>query len=199
LLDGVGQLLGDGPVDQHISIAIRSIDIFEQFSVSFSVVFERMLWVLRSMGGSGSCERLLHIGEVGGALEWCRQRLANLLPGLRQVLADVGNRGPFVEQDVPSLLAQVLSDAEHGVMSPDCVLDAVLLRHERVQREKRKPPWMIRSASWTLMPGTPVVEPRRLDEPESFVHPYRLVNSYSLMSDLRLVKGVRPNGEDQGE
>ncbi len=199
LLDGVQGLLGSGPVDRQIAVAIRTIDAFERFSVTLSVVFQNVLWGLRSAGGATSPERLLRVGKVAAAARWGIDRLGKLLPDVRSVLVDVAGQGPFEEQRVPDLLSAVCSDCESGLASAAGLLDAMLTRHERVQQEKRKPVWVSRSEAWVLMPGTPVFEPRPLDGPEAFVHPYRVLNAYSLMRDLQLVKGVRQHEESDGE
>jgi hypothetical protein len=199
LLDGLQGLLGGGPVDQQIAIAVRTIDAFERFSAVFAVVFQRTLWALRSAGGVLSLERLLRLGKMSEVVDWGLDRLGKLLPELRNVLTEVGGQGPFVEQRVPDLISAVCTDCEDALVPATGLLDAVLTRHERVQHDKRKPVWVSRSGAWTLMPGTPVLEPRPLDEPDAFLHPYRVHNAYSLMHDLQLVKGVPSHEEPDGE
>ncbi len=199
LQEGVRTLLADGPVDRLIESAVRTIDAFERFSVSLGVVFNRVLWGLRAVGGSGSPERLLEVGEVLAAVHWCLLRLGKLLPELRAIHLDVASETAFEEQRVPDLIDSASRDAENALVSATGLLDAVLKRHERVQRDKQKPIWVARSTTWTLMPGTPVPEPRPLDGPESFLHPYRVLNAYALLRDLRLVKGVRSYDKTDGE
>jgi hypothetical protein len=200
LLEGVRGLLGDGPVDRQIRTAIGLIDAFERFSLSFSVVFQQVLWALKwNLRGTGSSERLLRVEGVSAAVHWCLERLGKLLPELRSVLTDGAGQGPFKEQRVPDLISTAGSDCEGGLGSAAALLDAVLTRHERVQHDKGKPVWVSRSGTWVLMPGTPVLEPRPLDGPEAFIHPYRVHNAYSLMRDLGLVRGVRSHDGDDGE
>jgi hypothetical protein len=123
-------------------------------------------------------------------------RLASLLPTLRDILPLVSRSGPFEEQQVPALMTSAFEDTEGSIGSAENLLNALLTRHERVQREKRKPTWVDRSVTWTLMPGTPVSDEPQTNPLDGFMHPYRVINAYSLMRDLRLVKGVKANGED---
>jgi hypothetical protein len=196
LLDGVRPLLGSDPVDEQIALAIRTIDAYEEFSVAFTAAFDVMLWALRKTGGAASPQRLLEIGPLGKTLESSGNRLANLLPTLRDILPLVSRSGPFEEQQVPALMTIAFKDTEGSIGPAENLLNALLTRHERVQREKRKPTWVDRSVTWTLMPGTPVIDEPRASPFDGFMHPYRIINAYSLMRDLRLVKGVKANGED---
>ena len=196
LLDGVRPLLGTDPVDEHIALAIRTIDAYEEFSVAYTAAIDRTLWALRKVSGAASPQRLLEIGPLRKTVESSRNRLAKLLPKLRDLLPLVAHNGPFEEQQIPTLMSSACDDTEHSVGSAENLLDALLTRHERVQREKRKATWVDRSVSWTLMPGTPVKDESEINPAEGFIHPYRVINAYSLMRDLRLVKGVKANGED---
>ena len=199
LLDALLPLLGGDPVDAHIATAVRAIDAYERFSGVFTGAFESLLWALRASGGSASPEKAMQAAPTAQFLSRCQKASASLVPQLRQVLLEVSRRGPFEEQSVPNTISAAITDAERAAVSPEDVLEAALTRHERVQREKRKPAWVDRSLTWTLMPGTPIVTDPPAKLPTAFLHPYRLVNAYSLLLELRLIKGGRLNGEDDGE
>jgi hypothetical protein len=199
LVDGLLPVLGDGPVDEHIALAVRAANAYERVSAVFSATFELMLWSLRASGGSAPPAKLLKVGPVLPSLKsWCGG-LAPVEPMLRELLSAVAGRGPFEDEGVPAALSLAYEDAARATASPAALLEAVMTRHERVQGEKRKPAWVDRSASWTLMPGTPVQDGPPAAPAAGFLHPYRVVNAYSLLQDLKLVKGVRHDGEDDGE
>ena len=199
LVEGIMQLLGTGDVDAHISLAIRAIDAYEQFSELFTAAFDVVLSGLRANGGSASSAQLLQKGKLTAILIQLRARLVKVVPLLRDLLPTMVSRGPFDDQDIPELMTTILQDTERGAVSVEGLLEGVFARHERVQRDKRKPTWVDRSTSWTLMPGTPVSDDLWHDRPAAFIHPYRVVNAYSLMFDLKLLKGGRANGQDEGE
>jgi len=199
LVDGVNRLVGNDPVDAQIAIAIRSIDAYERYSALFGAAFDLTLWALRAADGVASSQRVLQTGPARSLLEQWRGRLATLAPQLRNLLPQVTGSGPFEDQEIPSLLSRAFDDAEHATASAEVFLEVVMGRHEQVQRQKRKPVWIDRSRSWTLMPGTPVDHELRREVPAAFIHPYRVMNAYSLMFDLKVVKGLRSDGEDDGE
>jgi hypothetical protein len=199
LVDGLLPLLGDGPVDEVIALAVRAADAYERFSGIFAATFELTLWSLRANGGSAPPAKLVKFGPVSSSLRsWCGG-LAAVVPVLRELLPAVAGRGPFEDEGVPAALSLAYEDAARATASPAALLEAVMTRHERVQGEKRKPTWVDRSAAWTLMPGTPVQDGQPAAPAIGYLHPYRVLNAYSLLQDLQLVKGVRPDGEDDGE
>jgi hypothetical protein len=71
----------------------------------------------------------------------------------------------------------------------------VLDRHRRVQAEKGKGVWVDEDRRWTLMPGFGDTgeAPPNLGE---YVHPFRVVNTYSLLADLNPRFRVRAGSSD---
>lgn len=199
MLDGIRPLLGKDVVDHHIAVAIRTINAYEEFSSVFADLFNVILWSLRAAGGNGSLTRILHPQPVVAAMKRYHGQVPGLCARVRAILPEIAHCGPFEAQGIPALMSQVLQDAERGVSSIDDLVNSVLTRHDRVQREKHKPIWVDRSATWTLMPGTPVNEEPWRKRAMAFVHPCRLVNAYAIMNDLQLIKAMRFNGDDDGE
>lgn len=197
LLKGVRPLIGSGPIDEAISVALQAIEVYEQFSVVFASVFDRVLWILRSAGGSVSADEVLPKARIYSGWDELRSQLTKVVTKARDLLPSISHLEVFNRQRVPSLMERVLEDAERGATDLDCLIEAALTRHERVHREKRKPTWVDRSKKWTLMPGTPVVQDPFSRPSNGFVHPYRVINAYSLLYDLGLTnKRVESDGED---
>ena len=198
LLKGMMPLLGTGTVDAHINIAIRTIDVYEQFSELFGAAFDFVLSELLASGGSAPQEQLLKKAKLNTIFKQLSARLVQVVPLIRGLLPMLVS-GVFVDQRIPELMTEVLKDAECGAASVGGLFESVLSRHERVQRDKRKLTWVDRSSSLTLMPGTPVSDELWHNQPAAFIHPYRVVNAYSLMLDLKLLKGGRASGQDERE
>jgi hypothetical protein len=132
LRDGIRRLLAADPVDQHIALAIRTIDAYEEFSIVFTGAFNLTLWALRNAGGTASPQRLLATGPMCKALESWRRRLVGLLPRLREILPLIAQCGAFREQQAPALMTNACDDTESGLGSAENLLNALLSRHERV-------------------------------------------------------------------
>ena len=197
LLNGIMPLLEFNPVDEHIGVAIRAIDAYEQFSEIFTAAFEVVVWGL--LEGAASPAMLLQKPKALAILKQLQARLIEVVSMIRDVLPTTMHRVPFEDQRIPELMTTVLQDAERGAASVADLLDGVMARHERVQRDKRKPAWVDRSINWTLMPGTPIADDLWQNHPPAFIHPYRVLNAYSLMADLNLLKGGGSYGEEDGE
>jgi hypothetical protein len=73
-------------------------------------------------------------------------------------------------------------------MSIEKLIDAVMHRHLRVQQLKRKAPWIEPGVHWTLMPGEHRVEGGTLPNwQNTYLHPFKIPNAYSLLGDLGYV------------
>ena len=76
------------------------------------------------------------------------------------------------------------NEASVALTSRTALVGTILERHERVQKAKRKAVWIDRGASWTLMPGFGFAEEAAPDFDGSYLHPFRIQNAYSFLSDL---------------
>jgi hypothetical protein len=95
------------------------------------------------------------------------------------------------ELDKPALkepMVRLREDAVAARGSTLALIETVMARHERVQHDKRKAAWVERSdASWTLMPGFGVEGLPNYEG--TYLHPFRIVNAYSMLSDVGLIHG----------
>ena len=68
-------------------------------------------------------------------------------------------------------------------------MEAILDRHARVQRKKRKSRWSDRGERLVLMPGFGLDDESPPNYEGLYLHPFRVVNTYSMLGDLGLVRG----------
>jgi hypothetical protein len=101
--------------------------------------------------------------------------------------------------NLPSLvepLARLREEAGMTSTSPHALMDTILSRHERVQRERRKSMWIDRESQWTLMPGFGVEGDTPAVYAGTYLHPFRILNTYSMLMDLGQVSVETSDGEE---
>lgn len=197
LLNGVRPRLGDDPIDRLIADVITAIDAYERTVGLLQQAFEGLIWGLKGRGGRALPEIVLGDVRLHRHLERTRTRLAEAVPLLERAAERLRDQ-PSV--DPPRFIEPLLSlreDAAAGGVSVAALADSVLRRHERVQREKAKAPWIERESHWTLMPGENRVS---VDAPpvwqDTYLHPLKIPNAYSILGDLGQVNVEDRSAED---
>lgn len=197
LLRGVRPELGDDPTDRYIDAVIAVVEAYEQTAGMLQQAFDGLVWALKQRGGRSRPEVVLEDPRLRRHLEKTRVALSKSCPML--VRAGEGLRAqPSV--DPSQLIEPVLrlrDDAVDASASVPALADAVLGRHERIQRVKAKAPWIDRESHWTLMPGEHRVggdSPRVWQD--TYLHPFRIPNAYSLLGDLRQVAVEERDAEE---
>jgi len=188
LLKGVHPGLRDESTDRVLAAAIESIDVYEQMCGLLQQAFDSLVWALKVNGGRARPEVI-----VGDARLGCH--LTETINGLTKAVSNV-DRGAERLRAEPSIdptqiiepLLRLREDAVAASRSVAALTETVLRRHERVQKDKGKMPWIEQESQWTLVPGdnrVPADGP--LTWHDTYLHPFKIANAYSILRDLRQV------------
>jgi hypothetical protein len=196
LIRGVLPELGDGATDHLIGAAIGAADAYEQTAGLLQQAFDGMVWGLKGRGGRARPEAVTADARLSRHLERTRIGLQKIVPILDIAARILGNQPSVSQSLVVEPLRLVREDAARASASLQSLTDTVLRRHERVQRDKRKSPWIECEPYWTLMPGEHRVDgdlpPVRTG---AYLHPFKITNAYSLLMDLGYVAAETQSAE----
>lgn len=185
LLRGIQPELDDSPTDRLISAAIWAADAYEQTAGLLQQTFDGLIWGLKGRGGRARPEAVTEDARLLRHLEKTRIALQKVVPILDRAAENLGKQSSVSLTQVVESLRQVREDAARASMSLQSLTDTVLRRHESVQRDKRKAPWIECESHWTLMPGEHRIDG---DAPpvwqDAYLHPFKIPNAYSLLGDL---------------
>lgn len=200
LVQQIGQSVRDeqDQVDRLIHYTIRLIDAYEQVCGCLESTFRGVIWALTHRNGQAKVNDLLsdvvlvpHLTSIHRDLVAASHRFQSLVSNL--------SSHPHVSRTIDvERLDQMLQDARSGSQSEQALVSAVIERHRRVQKQKRKGMWIeCDDTYWTLMPGFG----DNSDAPRSYtgpyLHPYRVQNIYSMLSDLGKTRRLEvPDGEE---
>lgn len=185
LLRGIQPELGDSPTDRLIGAAIGAADAYEQTAGLLQQTFDGLVWVLKGRGGRARPEAVAEDARLRRHLEKTRIGLQKIVPILDRAAQILGHQPSVSLSQVVEPLRQVREDAARASASLQSLTDTVLRRHERVQRDKRKAPWIECESYWTLMPGEHRVDGDSLPVwQDAYLHPFKIPNAYSLLGDL---------------
>lgn len=190
---------GADELDSLIDYTISLIDAYEYVSHCFESGFQSLLQALQRRGGRSHVDPLLNdpiltdeLGAVHGHLHGAISPFAGLVDGLANVpkVADVLGAGR---------LEPLLMIAREGAKDRSSFMEATIQRHEQVQEQKRKGVWIERAHShWTLMPGFKLNGAAISTDQRAFLHAFRVSNAYSLLRDLRKLRGgARHDAEEE--
>ena len=85
-------------------------------------------------------------------------------------------------------LIRLRDDLDECAGKAEAFLDALMDRHERVQKAKRKGVWIERAQTLTLLPGFGFDSDGPPIRVGGYIPPFRVTNAYSMLADLGLVK-----------
>jgi hypothetical protein len=185
LRDGLRPQLEHSEVDRLLRIVLDTIEAFERCSCLLQSAFDTVRWTLSSRG-SAEAGAVLEDSRACKNLERVRRSLNAATIAIDASLATITD--PAFAPDLMEPLRQISSDARRGEASAESLVDAVLERHERVQKEKNKGCWIERGRHFVLMPGFGLdIEAPPFYEGQ-YLHSFRLVNSYVVLGDLGLLR-----------
>ncbi len=187
VLRGMNRLLGDAREDCVIAAVLDGIEAFEQASATLQGVFDATRWYLSS-SGAASLKAVLGDTRVAKALERNRKRVPAVVGTIEASLLSLAQELSLAPALVEPL-RQVRDDLSRATFTPEAIVEAVLDRHDRVQRGKRKGRWIERTERLTLMPGFGLEGDAPPDYHGLYLHPLRVANAYSLLADLGVVRG----------
>jgi hypothetical protein len=188
--------LGGGPVDGLIDAVGFVAYVYEAASGWLQQGLDAILWGLKQLGGSAAPDALLAHPAVRGSLEGARAALGSGLRALDTALARLQESPTLSRPELTGPLERLRGDIVAGLGSSVTFRDALVRRHERVQREKRKGAWVDRDSRWTLLPGFGVGGDQPPAHGPAFLHPFRVRNAYALLAGLGEVSLEAPDGEE---
>lgn len=185
LLGGIRPNLTDDPVDRLIDAAIAAAEAYEQTAALLQQTFDSLIFAIKERDGRARLEDILGDPRVGRHLAKTRLGLEKIIPTIDRAL-DLLEKQPAVSRSqVVDPLHQIKIEAEEAKMSVERLVNAVMRRHLRVQQLKRKASWIEPGVQWTLMPGEHRVEGGALPNwQNTYLHPFKIPNVYSLLGDL---------------
>jgi hypothetical protein len=189
---------GEDEIDRLIRYTVALIEAYEQVSGFAESAFRGLMWALTRRGGRSTVDDLLGDSTVVSHLASTRRRLAGVAKRFQSLLSELSNHPQVLDAVNQERLDQLLHDALDSLSSERALVDAVMGRHKRVQEQKRKGVWIEQEHSyWTLMPGFGDSSDAPTGHSGAYLHPFRVSNAYSLLSDLGQVRGVEvPDAEE---
>ena len=189
---------GDDDVDHLIRYAVALIESYEQVSGELESTFRGLMWAMTRRGGRSTVDDLLGDSVVISHLVSRRRKLGIAAKQFQSLMSDIGNHPQVLDAVNQERLDRLMQDALDGLASEKSLVDAVMDRHRHVQQQKRKGVWIEQDLPyWTLMPGFGDSSDTPWIHGGAYLHPFRVSNAYSLLSDLGKVRGVEvPDGEE---
>ena len=182
---------GRDEVDRLIRYAVVLIDTYEQISGHLEVAFRDLMWALTRHGGRSPADDLLRDSTLASRLASTRRSLTGVATRFQTVLSDLNAHVQILGAVNQDRLDQLMQDALDGRTSERALVDTVMRRHRRVQEHKRKGVWIEQDhPNWTLMPGFGDSSDAPRSYRGAYLHPFRVSNAYSLLSDLGKVRGI---------
>jgi len=187
LRDSLPPLLGEDDVDRHIGTAIVAVDVYERIASSLQEVFDAVRWTVTNRGGRAKYAEVLGDTDLRSLVDEVRRTLLKTLPRIEPAVSRLLSVPTVAGPQLSDIFLRLGEELEPACGSTDMLVKAVILRHEHVQKTKRKAPWVLVDDELTLMPGQGIAFEEAVGRyPGSFMHPFRVANSYSLLADLGL-------------
>ncbi len=181
----------DSDVERIIAFTIRLLDAYEQTAGHLESVVRGLLWGLTHRGGRADREQLLADPTLKPHFAGALTGLASAAQDLQSRMADLPNY-PVVNDSIDlERLDETLQDALGGLESEGQLVDTVMARHRRVQKQKSKGAWIETDTKhWTLLPGFGDSGETPWTHDGAYLHPFRVSNAYSLLIDLGQIHGA---------
>ncbi|MBM4091691.1 MAG: hypothetical protein FJ276_20030 [Planctomycetes bacterium] len=189
---------GDDEVDRLIRYAVALIEAYEQVSGYLESTFRGLMWALTRRGGRSTGDDLLGDSTVLSHLAATRRKLTGVAERFQSLMSQLSDHPQVLDAVNQERLDRLMQDAVDSLTAERALVDAVMGRHKRVQEQKRKGVWIEQDHPyWTLMPGFGDSSDAPWSHGGAYLHPFRVSNAYSLLSDLGKVHGVEvPYGEE---
>jgi hypothetical protein len=186
-------------VDRLIRYAIALIEVHEQVSGCLESAFRGLMWALTRRGGRSMGNDLLGDSTLVGHFRATRRGLTDIASRFQTLISELGDHPQVMEAISQDRLDQLMQDCLDSLTSEQALVDAVMVRHRRVQQQKRKGVWIEQDHPyWNLMPGFGDSSDSPRFHSGAYLHPFRVTNAYSLLSDLGEVQDIEvPDGEEE--
>jgi hypothetical protein len=189
LIDAVAPLLDrEEPVDRTIALCLRAIDGYEKAAAVLQQVFDALVWGLVQKSGQASRDDVLKLPMVARAIERAVANARSVEKELMVISADFKNATLLNSSTRAHAIELIRDDIVLCASSVETAVTAVINRHQRVQREKRKAAWIDFGSVWILMSGHGTDADRPTEYRAAFLHPMRIVNGFSFLRELGLAR-----------
>ena len=189
LLDGVAQLLQpEDPTDCLIASCLRAIDAYEKASAVLQQVFDAVLWGLRQKSGRANPGELVELAPVSRSIKRAISNAKPAAEALEKAVAEFRDLHLLDAAARSQALELIRDDVVLCGESVENAVSAVMGRHEKVQRTKRKATWVDCGPVWMLMPGYGTGANRPPEYRNAFLHPMRIVNGFSFLRELGMAR-----------
>lgn len=175
------------PTDRLIATCLRAIDAYEKASALLQQIFDAVLWGLHQKSGRAKPEEIMKLASVSETIGHAVSNAAPIGRSLEMAVAELRDL-PIPDATTRSQALELIrDDVTLCCASIESAVTAVMGRHEKVQRIKRKATWVDCGPVWMM---TNHSDPINLDHaPEyrnQFLHPMRIVNGFSFLQELGL-------------
>jgi hypothetical protein len=185
LLEGVKPALTKDPLDQLIGVTISAADAYEQTAGLLQQSFDTLVFALRTRQGRARPQEVLDDPRIRRHLEKTCVGLQKIVPAIDRAVEMLDRQPSVSKVQVVDPLRKVRAEACEAMTSVEQLVDSVMRRHARVQQVKRKAAWIETGSHWTLMPGEHRVDSHILPVwQNAYLHPFKIPNAYSLLTDL---------------
>ncbi len=157
------------------------------------------MWALTRRGGRSTGNDLLGDPTLVGLLRANLRGLTEMASRFQRLISELGDHPQVMDAITQDRLDHLMQDCLDCLTSEQALVDAVMVRHRRVQRQKRKGVWIEQDHPyWTLMPGFGDSSDSPRFPSGAYLHPFRVTNAYSLLRDLGEVQDIEvPDGEEE--
>jgi hypothetical protein len=183
------------PDDRTLALAIELADAYERTACLMQTGFDGLRWSLTRHGGQASREQLAGDPQLSDNFGHVVQELGIVSAALRTAIKKAGDEPRIVDHCGVDPLNEMADDAESASQGILPMLGALMARHERVQKAKRKGMWIDMGDRWVLLPGFGLADSDPPVYEDTFVHPFRIPNAYALLGELGQVRLEVPDGE----
>jgi len=189
---GFSEVTTEDEIGHTLRAAVRLIDAYEGLSGLMESVFRGLVWGLTRNNGQADRKTVVQDSTLRPFLTKAHSKIGPAATRFQRRLQIFEidtlacRRGSVDIDRMHTLLDDSIAASRGG---EECVA-AVMDRHIRVQKEKKKGVWIEEDKEWTLMPGFGDTA----DEPlwhDGYLHPYRVTNIYGMLADLGVVSEVR--------
>lgn len=181
--------------DRTIDFVIRLIHAYELVASSLDSVMGTVCSVLANRGRATKSDVLR---QGGSRFQAIRKALRDKARELQARLDELMEYPDILDRLGLDRLTQLLEDAQAGTSGDAELVEHVMERHTRVQRQKKKGAWIdVDDRHWVLMPGFGNAGNDPSLNEEAYLHPFRVANAYSFLADLKVVPAVEDfDGEE---
>ena len=189
LIGAVAPLLDqEEPVDRTIASCLRAIDGYEKAAGVLQQIFDALVWGLVQKSGQAGKDEILQLPPVARAIERAVAKARSVEKELMGISADLKNATLLNASARAQAIELIRDDIVCCATSVEAAVTAVMNRHQKVQREKRKAAWIDYGPVWILMSGHGTDDDQPTEYRNVFLHPMRIINGFSFLHELGLAQ-----------